>query len=390
MSAAAAGRGRPLHLHAEGPRGTGKTSVLRAARAALAPIVRVRGCPYNCDPEAPHCPVHRDWSRGALAEGGAERVPAPFLELSASAKLATAVGAIDLARLLDRSRPEAALLPGTLARSHRGVVFVDEINRLADVAPELTDALLDVMGTKPGRLQIEEAGLPPVELTVDVTVWAASNPDEEPGPLEQTRLQLADRFDLRVAVEPPRDAAVVFALLQQGLGAAAPAPDPGAAPGWPQDAGSGPEAAWPAHLLRFLADFYVRSGLDSLRALAAWREAAGILAAREGRRRVEAGDVRRAARWTLRGRLDPEAAERGLRALDAAGNHSAGPDPSGAPAGGTEGSGAAEDAAGGDGAGTAGAAPPARAAPRRIAAVRPVVLPEWTGAAADAEGGREA
>ncbi len=35
-------------------------------------------------------------------------------------------------------------------------MLVDEINRLADTAPELTDIMLDAMGTKPGRVQIEE------------------------------------------------------------------------------------------------------------------------------------------------------------------------------------------------------------------------------------------
>jgi len=52
------------------------------------------------------------------------------------------------------------MLPGTLPQAHRGIVLVDEVNRLADTAPELTDILLDAMGTKPGRVQIEETVYP--------------------------------------------------------------------------------------------------------------------------------------------------------------------------------------------------------------------------------------
>ena len=153
-------RGHPLHIHVEGLRGTGKTTIIRAARQILPPIKRIRGCLYNCDPERPHCPEHRHLSREAIASLGIEEIPMPFLEISASAKIGTVVGTIDLARITNPARPEAALLPGTIPQAHRGIVFVDEINRLADTSPELADVLLDVMGTKPGRLQIEESGLP--------------------------------------------------------------------------------------------------------------------------------------------------------------------------------------------------------------------------------------
>ncbi len=210
-------RGYPLHVHTEGLRGTGKTTMIRGAAALLGRLTRIAGCPYNCDPACPHCPRHRGVSPEAIAALGREEVPMPFLEISASAKLGTVVGSIDLARLTAAANAEAALLPGTLARAHRGVVFVDEINRLADVAPELADALLDVMGTKPGRLQIEEAGLNPVSMPCQVTVWAASNPDEEPGPLSDVRRQLADRFDFGVAMRRPTDPEDVRAILRQDL-----------------------------------------------------------------------------------------------------------------------------------------------------------------------------
>lgn len=73
--------GTPLHLHAEGLRGTGKTTILRAARRVLPRIRRVKGCLYNCDPDAPHCPQHCGLGPEELERIGTEWVPMPFLEI---------------------------------------------------------------------------------------------------------------------------------------------------------------------------------------------------------------------------------------------------------------------------------------------------------------------
>lgn len=207
--------GVPLHIHAEGLRGTGKTTIMRAAKEIMPPMERIKGCIYNCDPENPHCPEHRHLSTEEIKEIGTEVVPRPFLEISPSAKIGTIVGSIDLSKLTDNTNPSAAMLPGIIPQAHRGVIFIDEINRLADTAPELTDVLLDVMGTKPGRVQIEETGLPIVELPVQVSVWAASNPDEDPGPLQEIRRQLSDRFDFVVDMGRSRDVDAIVKILEQ-------------------------------------------------------------------------------------------------------------------------------------------------------------------------------
>jgi magnesium chelatase subunit I len=313
-------KGYPVHLHAEGLRGTGKTTILRAARALLPRMLRIRGCVYNCDPRAPHCPVHRGLGPAEVLKLGTEWVPTPFLEISPSAKIGTVVGSIDLGRLADTAAPEAALLPGTLAQAHRGVVFVDEINRLADTSPELADALLDVMGTKPGRLQIEESGLPRVELTCRVSVWAASNPDEEPGPLADIRRQLADRFDMAVAMHRPGTPEDVMAVL--GC-------DEFAAPVAPAAAGGGEEGTGrlalalraraaadppqlPASLRRLLGEVYCTFQLESLRAVQAWQAAARLQALAEGASEVGLGHLLAVAPSVLRHRMEPDELARAL------------------------------------------------------------------------------
>ena len=96
-------------------------------------------------------------------------------------------------------------------------IFIDEINRLADMSPEITDVLLDVMGGKPGHIQIEEAGLEAVDLPVNVSVWAASNPDEDPGSLEEIRRQLSDRFDVLCFMGRPDTEQTIVDILQENL-----------------------------------------------------------------------------------------------------------------------------------------------------------------------------
>jgi len=206
--------GEPLHIHAEGLRGTGKTTIMRRAQDILPNIKRIQGCIYNCDPAEPHCPQHRNLSVQEIDAIGIEEIPMPFVEISHSAKVGTVAGSIDLAKLTDGNNPEAHLLPGLIPQAHRGILFIDEINRLADTAPEITDILLDLMGTKPGNVQIEEAGLPVVNVKVSVSVWAASNPDEDPGPLEEIRRQLSDRFDMVCYMGRPNSIDVLTKILK--------------------------------------------------------------------------------------------------------------------------------------------------------------------------------
>jgi len=330
--------GLPLHVHAEGLRGTGKTTIMRSVRQRLPLIQRVKGCVFNCLPWAPHCPRHRALRPDEVRAIGLEWIPMPFREISHSAKVGTVAGSLDLGRITDRDHPEAAMLPGTLSQANRGIIFVDEINRLADTAPELADILLDVMGTKPGRLQVEETGLPSVDLPISVSVWAASNPDEDPGPLEDIRKQLSDRFDFVIAMERPMAVATVRDILRSsrdGLLSRAVSPELSAELGVPvlegssnaaedavEDAaanaatGSPDLSIWadsvarvrrvecPDSVEEFVASLYVDFGLESLRGVEAIHHGARMNCVLEGRGTVTFSDVAAVAPGALQHRLD--------------------------------------------------------------------------------------
>lgn len=298
MSIIAQCNNQPFHIHTEGLRGTGKTTVLRAARSILPPITRIKGCIYNCDPAEPHCPLHCNLSKLEIKNIGIEIVPRPFLEISHSARTGSVVGSIDLGKLTDKTNFSAALLPGTIPQAHRGVLFIDEINRLADTSPELADILLDVMGTKPGRIQIEEPGLPTVEMPLSVSVWAASNPDEDPGPLKQLRRQLADRFDLLIPVSQPTDPQAVYDILKNRhshLKIRTPQP---------LFTTKMDQITVPDAIRQILANIYVIFKLESLRAIEAVETAAGLEALLSGNTTVNLDHVARIIPFALGHRTD--------------------------------------------------------------------------------------
>lgn len=304
MSVAAIVNERPFHIQAEGPRGTGKTTIMRAARALLPPITRIKDCLYNCHPAVPHCPAHRNLSQEAIAALGVEQVPRPFLEISQAAKLGTVVGSIDLAKLTSPADQLAALLPGTIPRAHRGIIFIDEINRLADTAPELADVLLDVMGTRPGRVQIEEPGLPVAELPVAVSIWAASNPDEDPGPLRRIRKQLSDRFDVAVTMGRPDNFRTVAAILA-GQTHETQETEVLSTANLPLS-GRLEDIEVSQEVRELLGKIYLEFGLESLRSITAMETAACLTAMLDGRTAAGITDLAQIAPLVLAHRVSPD------------------------------------------------------------------------------------
>jgi magnesium chelatase subunit I len=311
--------GEPLHIHAEGLRGTGKTTIMRKAQDILPPIKRIKGCIYNCDPAEPHCPNHQGLSAQEIAGLGVEEIPMPFIEISHSAKIGTVAGSIDLAKLTDPSKPEAGLLPGLIPQAHRGILFIDEINRLADTAPEITDILLDLMGTKPGVIQIEEAGLPVVHIKVNVSVWAASNPDEDPGPLEEIRRQLSDRFDMVCYMGRPTSIDVLAKMLKENFHTTKIEPQRQSLTmeeiltkhqyytalicRWAE---TYKQTDIPDFVRNYIARLYVKHNLESIRAIEAMQQGAVLYAITKERDQASINDVTRILPLILKHRVDSD------------------------------------------------------------------------------------
>ena len=123
-----------------------------------------------------------------------EETPVPFVNLPLGATEDRVLGSLDLEGIL--SEKKKRLQPGLLATSHRGILYIDEVNLLPD---HLVDVLLDVAAM--GINTIQRDGLSeshPAKFTLIGTM----NPEEG-----NLRPQFLDRFGLMVDVEAPRDVA---------------------------------------------------------------------------------------------------------------------------------------------------------------------------------------
>ena len=117
---------------------------------------------------------------------------APFIELPLGAGEDRVLGSIDVAALLEDGTHRFS--PGLLAAAHGGVLYVDEVNLLAD---HLVDALLDAAAS--GEHRVERDGVSHVHAARFVLV-ASMNPEEG-----ELRPQLLDRFGLCVEMHTSPD-----------------------------------------------------------------------------------------------------------------------------------------------------------------------------------------
>ncbi|WP_264061138.1 VWA domain-containing protein [Mycolicibacterium psychrotolerans] len=127
-----------------------------------------------------------------------------LVELPIGATEDRVVGSLDLQKVLRDG--EHAFSPGLLARAHRGVLYVDEVNLLHD---HLVDVLLDAAAM--GRVHIERDG---VSHSHDARFVLIGTMNPEEGEL---RPQLLDRFGLTVDVAASRDVDVRAEVIRQRL-----------------------------------------------------------------------------------------------------------------------------------------------------------------------------
>jgi magnesium chelatase subunit D len=168
-----------------GERGTAKSTAVRALAPLLPPVQAAVNETYAFGPG--------QTGPGGVVAQDAETRPraAPLVELPLGATLDRLVGALDLRRAL---AGEQSFEPGILARAHRGILYVDEVNLLAD---HLVDALLDAAASGVARVEREA-----VSVEHDAHFMLVGTMNVEEGEL---RPQLLDRFGLGVEVRAPRD-----------------------------------------------------------------------------------------------------------------------------------------------------------------------------------------
>jgi magnesium chelatase subunit D len=147
----------------------------------------------------------RGSAKSTLARGLADLLPGgehDFVTLPLGASEEMLTGTLDLQQVL--AEQQVAFNPGLLARSHGGVLYVDEVNLLAD---PLVDLLLDVAAS--GINHVERDGISH-QHAAEFLLVGTMNPDEG-----ELRPQLQDRFGLAVHLKNQYSADERMAIVRQ-------------------------------------------------------------------------------------------------------------------------------------------------------------------------------
>lgn len=182
-----------------GEKGTGKSTAARGLAELLPPVETHADCHWNCDPARPE-----EWCVQCQSRSKHNRIQreTPFATLPLNATEEMVLGGLDFSRTVQAG--VRTLQPGLLARVHRGVLYIDEVNLLDD---HLVDVILDAASS--GENVLEREGLS-LRHACRFTLIGTMNPEE--GSL---RPQLLDRFGLCVEVKAESDPAVRVQVIEQ-------------------------------------------------------------------------------------------------------------------------------------------------------------------------------
>lgn len=126
-----------------GPKGSGKTTVVRGAADILPKITVVKDCPFKCNPRDPSNMCLKCAERYHKGENlPSEEREMTVVNLPLGATEDRVVGSLDVEKVIKLG--VEAMEPGILAEANQNILYVDEINLLPD---HIADDLLDAAAT---------------------------------------------------------------------------------------------------------------------------------------------------------------------------------------------------------------------------------------------------
>ncbi|NWG11162.1 VWA domain-containing protein [Candidatus Bathyarchaeota archaeon] len=173
----------------KGPKGSGKSTIVRALADILPKITAVKACPFKCNPHdlSNMCP------KCSARYTSGEKLPIEeremtVVDLPLGATEDRVIGSLDVEKAIKHGIE--ALQPGILAEANQNILYVDEVNLLPD---HIADDLLDAAAT--GWNVVEREGISVSHPSRFIFI-GTMNPEEG-----ELRPQLLDRFPVSVTVE---------------------------------------------------------------------------------------------------------------------------------------------------------------------------------------------